>query len=116
MSAPRKDDGLDGCGLALLVTPASMAYGAVVSGFAFSTLWRWFVVPALDVRPIGIAHAAGLLLVVSLCGIGDRVLRGEADADTLRESLNKLPVRHAKATSLTGAVLLIGYVIQRWFL
>lgn len=72
-----------GCLVLILLIPVSAAF----KGFVLSRLWGYFVVP-LGVPEIGIAHAFGLALVVSMFtptpsgkdkdseeGMGERVIR-----------------------------------------
>ena len=36
----------------------------IVDGWVVSNLWRWFVAEPFGVRPIGIAHAVGVCILV----------------------------------------------------
>lgn len=38
----------------------------IIDGLVLSILWRWFVAPAFGLKPIGVATAIGLTLVVGL--------------------------------------------------
>ena len=42
-----------------------IVFGQILSGFAFATLWEWFVVPQFECKPLTIPIAIGLSLVVS---------------------------------------------------
>lgn len=39
---------------------------AICQGFVFATLWGWFVVPALDVKPISITMGVGLIALTTI--------------------------------------------------
>lgn len=74
---------MDKVGVALVAglgMVAVMIVLALFGAFTISTLWAWFVVP-LGVKSIGMAHAYGLSMIVSVF-MGTRGL-GNAKATTL---------------------------------
>lgn len=48
----------------LLIYTATMPPLMLYKGLAFSVLWKWFAVP-LGLPPLSVAHAFGLLVLVS---------------------------------------------------
>lgn len=81
---------MDKVGVALVAgigLVAVMIVLALFGAFTISTLWAWFVVP-LGVKSIGMAHAYGLSVIVSVFmgtrGLGARGLgaRGLGNSDT----------------------------------
>jgi len=42
-----------------------LVFGQILSGFAFATLWEWFVVPQFECKPLTIPIAIGLSSVAS---------------------------------------------------
>ena len=72
---------MDKVGIALVAgigMVAVMVVLALFGAFTISTLWAWFVVP-LGVKSIGMAHAYGLSVIVSVF-MGSRGLGGETSA------------------------------------
>lgn len=72
---------MDKVGVALVAgigMVAVMVVLALFGAFTISTLWAWFVVP-LGVKSIGMAHAYGLSVIVSVF-MGSRGLGGETSA------------------------------------
>ena len=72
---------MDKVGVALVAgigLVAVMIVLALFGAFTISTLWAWFVVP-LGVKSIGMAHAYGLSVIVSVF-MGSRGLGGETSA------------------------------------
>lgn len=72
---------MDKVGVALVAglgMVAVMIVLALFGAFTISTLWAWFVVP-LGVKSIGMAHAYGLSVIVSVF-MGSRGLGGETSA------------------------------------
>jgi hypothetical protein len=64
MSSEPTDDPKLGCGVAVAALMA-VPFLAVLRGWVLSILWAWFMVP-LGMRPIGIAHAIGVGILVSM--------------------------------------------------
>lgn len=60
------DEGLEGCAVMLLVLPALLW-----SGFVLSKAWLWFVVP-LGLPAISGIHAGGLIIVLRLGSLMSR--------------------------------------------
>ena len=56
------DNVLAGCGYAILLILVSPVT-TIWRGYVLSILWRWFIVTAFDVRPLGIASAIGISYV-----------------------------------------------------
>ena len=74
---------MDKVGVALVAgigMVAVMIVLALFGAFTISTLWAWFVVP-LGVKSIGMAHAYGLSVIVSVF-MGTRGL-GNSDTSTI---------------------------------
>lgn len=56
-------------GLAVIVVIVVIVFtlaSVVMRGYVLSVLWAWFVVPALGLPPLGVAHAIGLTLVAAM--------------------------------------------------
>jgi len=51
--------------LILIIVGLLIGLHALIDGFVLSHLWNWFAVPTLGVRPLGMAAAYGLTLIVS---------------------------------------------------
>jgi hypothetical protein len=59
----------------------------LLDGWALSVLWRWYVVPVFDIRPISVIEAFGLALFVGLL----RAKRSpERDEDALEGTLAEI--------------------------
>lgn len=50
-------------GLILFIPFAALI--VIIDGVLFSLLWRWFISPIFEIRPISILEAAGLATIVS---------------------------------------------------
>ena len=48
-----------------MLAPVVLVLGTILDGLASSKLWLWFVVP-LGIRPIGLAEAIGVTLIVRM--------------------------------------------------
>lgn len=82
---------------------AILFFGMFLNGWVISILWNWFLVP-LDVMPIGILHACGLVMLVRLLVI-DKGLSFTQTKNT--------PIKNQFVISLTPLiVLLVGYVVH----
>jgi hypothetical protein len=83
--------------LAALIVPAITLY----VGWALSTLWAWFCVP-LGLPALGVAHAAGMLLVLGML----RVRRHD----------DKKWAGHEIASYLLAPLIFvgIGYFLKGW--
>jgi len=66
--APRTESAT---GIMLVIALILMVPLTLWSGFVFSTLWGWFVVP-LGMFHLGTVHAAGLLALLSMLTVGFR--------------------------------------------
>lgn len=51
--------------LAIFGTPAILFFDAVLSGWAISILWKWFIFPVFDLRIISIPEAIGISLIIA---------------------------------------------------
>lgn len=78
-------------GLALLIALGLAIALAVLRGWVLSYLWFWFLVP-LGVPSIGVAHAMGLSLLVSLftAGASSKDADKKEGWDALRYVFTKL--------------------------
>lgn len=56
------NDDIGAFSLAVVLLVAIEAWG----GFVLSTMWGWYMVPILGVKPLGFFGAVGLLLMASL--------------------------------------------------
>ncbi len=87
-------------------------------GFVISQLWGWFVVP-LGVPAINTAHAAGLLLTLSLTRSMDYSNVSAATHDAFLHKATPL-VKHMSIIGLIVSVLspalglLVGWIIQNF--
>ncbi len=48
----------------ILGMPTFLALTAILNGYVLSILWRWFLVPTLDLPAISIVQAIGISLVI----------------------------------------------------
>jgi len=79
---------MDKVGVALVAgigMVAVMIVLALFGAFTISTLWAWFVVP-LGVKSIGMAHAYGLSVIVSVF-MGTRGLGGQDSKTVLTQGV-----------------------------
>jgi hypothetical protein len=107
-----EDVGLAGCALLLVAIAGTTVLNTVVNGFVVATLWRWFVVPALGLRPISYGAAAGITLLVAFM----RLKIEKKDDDTVWDLIADIP-RRTNAMLITAVLCLAaGYVIQRVWL
>ena len=44
--------------LALIISP-------IITGFVFSKLWMWFIVPTFDLQPLKIVEAIGIVFIIN---------------------------------------------------
>lgn len=88
----------------VLLGAAYIVGSAILNGWVLSYLWAWFLVP-LGVRPLGVAWAIGLAVLVGLL------------------TNHHVPVKDQKIDSyelLAGQIvrpllaLLVGYIAHRW--
>lgn len=49
----------------MVIISALILIGAIVNGWAFATLWGWFIVPIFSLPSLHIAEAIGVALIVS---------------------------------------------------
>jgi hypothetical protein len=97
-------------GLAMLVALGAVGIGllltvlVVLDGFVIYKLWGWFAVPLFGLPALTVAAAAGLSTLVG--------------AFQIVQSKPKETEEHAWVAAFIRPpfYLLIGYVIQRWFL
>ena len=61
-----KDNSLFTCLGLLIYVVILVVAGSIMSGWALSVLWGWFVVPLFDVPSLTIPYALGLGLVIGL--------------------------------------------------
>lgn len=54
-----------GCVLVAMMVIIPALIGAIVNGWAFATLWGWFIVPIFSLPSLHIAEAIGVALIVS---------------------------------------------------
>lgn len=97
-----------GCLLLILAAP----FGVLARGYALSVLWFWFIVP-MGIRPITIAHAVGIGLVLSLFNLTKSgVPKRDPDESFLRH------VYGIVFAELVGPFLVvaIGWLIHGWML
>lgn len=67
MSAPeKKEPDYEGCAVGCLSLILDFTAMPLLYGWAIVTLWRWFVVAQFGVKPLPLAAAIGLDLIVSL--------------------------------------------------
>lgn len=76
------------CLLSMVLTFAALPFYAVLLGFTFATLWRWFVVPSLGVQPIGILYAIGLSLTIRLLTFS--YTKSDPNEDMLKDTINRI--------------------------
>lgn len=118
MSAPEttrdQAEELVGCGLLTAVMPFTMALYAFISGFVAAQLWRWFVVPTFHTGPLSLGAAVGVALLVRWATF--RVTTDVERRQGSFEALRAIPKSITGALVVGGLTLLVGYVIQRWFL
>ena len=95
--------GVVGVALAVVLIVAA----SLIRGYVLAVLWRWFVVAPFGVRPLGIAEAIGLCLVVRVLVPFDATGRPKAEESPW------LPI--LRTFGAPAIVLASGYVV-RWFM
>jgi hypothetical protein len=92
--------------LSIFLVLCFIAGSALLEGLALSTMWGWFVVP-LGVADIGVAHALGLSLTLSL------VTNQYSDWDT-GDAMEDFGKRIKWSLTLLGMCLLTGAVANAY--
>ncbi len=92
----------------LLAFPVLAAASSFVKGWAFSALWRWFMVPTFGVPVLGVWLAAGLAAMIQL------LLPMQYNGDTDKESTRYTAILTPFAKWFF--LWLVGYVIHTWVL
>lgn len=54
-----------GCVLVAIIVIIPALVGSIVNGWAFATLWGWFIVPIFALPSLRLAEAIGVALIVS---------------------------------------------------
>lgn len=100
-------EGIIGCALIVLGVPVGVLWRAYV----FAVLWGWFAVP-LGAPALTFAAAIGLLLLVSLSTA--HLANDKTDTDDgMWEAIGTML---AKIILIPLVPLVVGWVIQRWWL
>jgi hypothetical protein len=114
VSAPLDDgDETLGCLGLIAVLPFTTAIYVAVSGFVGAQLWRWFVVPTFHVAPLPLGAAVGLALLVRWATYRSS---GEKDKRSNADILRSVPKEIVSSLVIASYTLLVGYIVQRWFL
>ena len=84
--------------LAMIITP-------IINGFVFSKLWFWFIVPTLQMQPLRVIEAIGIIFLINFI----RVKRDkEADKNKFWETFASNMVF---IVFMAGFALLFGWVV-----
>jgi len=79
----------------------------IVTGFVFSKLWLWFIVPLFNMIPIGIFHSFGIYILIRFACI-------KIDYKKITKNSNTKPIDIEKMLSrviISFGILLVGYII-----
>jgi len=63
----------------LFVGSVMIFLSVIWGGFVFMKLWKWFIVPTFDTKPLLLIQAIGTIMVVSL--VTHRNIKAEKDQD-----------------------------------
>lgn len=91
------------------VSIVCMIYTALLSGWAFTKLWSWFVVTTFGLAPLSIPAAIGLAFVVSYL---THQPNPEASKDKTWAQLLYFGVGYATAKVVLA--MTFGYIVKLW--
>jgi len=90
---------------------------AVVLSIATSTMWGWFVVPALGVPAINAVEAYGLILVIALFMSPITTSLSLKMNDKFKnDDYAQGMVRSLAILIMSGMALLVGYAVSSWWM
>jgi hypothetical protein len=91
--------------IALILVPLVVAAAAMLDGFVIHLMWSWYMVP-LGVPAIGIAHAIGIDLLVSLTAHQTIPVK-DGDKEFAQKQLIRMFTRPV-------IILLVAWIARHW--
>ena len=82
---------------------------AAWEGWAFSVLWRWFIVPATQWNPIGVWHAAGIIATITIISY---TTPSDSDKDPVERLFGKI----SEGILVPLASLGLGWLFHLWMM
>lgn len=88
-----------------------MAAAAMINGWTLARLWLWIMVPTFELKPISLASAIGLALVISFTTEHIKASNDKENTKSMGECLRE--IMFGKVLKAAFA-LLIGCVVKVW--